>query len=563
MTLLGKYVTVGHFGAMFFGAMFWSDVLLFVESYRRSLIRVLVFGVLTISSFAQAAAPTAVNDSRTIPVNSSITLNLLANDFDADGDALAVISVSPSSNASVSLNTDGSVFYTPRKDFQGVDTFTYTIQESGPIPALTAIGTVTINVANSDFVVESVGENNRSLAFALDILCTRLRENSDSGLGAGRRNLLERCNALDELALNNPRLLNEAFNQIAPEETIALMRVTSESSRTQTAAVSQRVGQLLAGSTGNTRNGFTLNGMTSLSQPSGGGAGDAEPIWSALGLFASVQYEAAKRNLSNLEAGYKSNGSAFTIGADYRMNNNWVLGAAVGLSENNLDYSFQGGSLESSIASIIVFNSYSMDRLSLEVQLGYATTSFDSVRHLEYTEGNTFFSDTLRGSTGGSQLLLNSQLQWDWNKSALTVSPFARIDYLENSVDGYGENGASGLPMIIGSQSTEQLTLGAGVQSTYVLNQKWGVFVPLVKFALLSELSSGFDPITSRFAYDPDPANTFTLQNDGEDKSFVQAAIGSSFILKGGVSGFIQYQQLIGYNNLTAYQIQGGIRYEF
>jgi outer membrane lipase/esterase len=516
-----------------------------------------------LSSVAYAAAPTAVDDSRTIPVNSSITLNLLANDFDADGDALVLARVASSANAEVVLNSDGSVFYTPNKDFKGIDTFTYTIEELGRTPALTATGTVTINVANSDFVEISSGENNRSLAVAMDVLCGNLRASSDSALGAGRRNLLERCNALDELALNDPAALNKAFNQIAPEETIALMRVTSESSRTQTAAVSQRVGQLLAGSAGNARNSFMLNGVASLSQPSGGGAGDAQPLWSALGLFASVQYEAAKRKVSNLEAGYDADGSAFTVGADYRFNNHWVMGAALGLSSSDLNYSFQNGSLDSRIASLIVFNSYSFDKLSLEAQLGYANTSFDSVRHLEFIESNTLFMDTLRGSTSGSQLLFNAQLQWDWNKNALTVSPFARFDYLQNNVDGYGESGSSGLPMIIGKQSTEQLTLGAGVQSTYVFNQAWGVFIPLFKIAMLSELSSGFDPVASRLAYDPDPANTFTLQNDGEDKSFSQIAIGSSFIFKGGVSGFFQYQQLVGYNHLSAHQIQGGLRYEF
>ncbi len=528
----------------------------FLDKYLK--IAGVTLGTLVFTGTAYAAAPSAVNDNRTIPINSSITLNLIANDFDADGDAFAVISVTSSNNASITLNADGSVFYSPNKNFQGVDTFTYTIQETQTREALTATATVTIKVENSNFVAASAGENNRSLARAMDVVCTRLRSSSDSELGAGRRNLLERCNALDALAENDPAAANAAFKQIAPEETIALMRVTSESTRTQTSAVSQRIGQVQAGN-----NGFTLNGMASRNQPSGGAAGDAEPIWSALGFFASVQHEAAKRDVSNLESGYKSGGNTLTFGADYRMSNKWVMGGAVGLSQNDLDYSAQNGSLKSDVTSFIVFNSYSMEHSSLETQLGYAATSFDSIRNVQYTEGNTLVKDTMRGSTGGSQILLNSQLQWEWNKDALTVFPFVRFDYLQNNVDGYGENGTGGLPMIIGKQSTEQLTLGAGVQSTYVFNKNWGVLIPMVKLTLLSEVSAGFDPIISHFAYDPDPDNTFTLQNDGEDKAFSQIAVGSSFIFKAGVSGFFQYQQMVGYKNLSAYQIQAGLRYEF
>ena len=76
-------------------------------------------------------------------------------------------------------------------------------------------------------------------------------------------------------------------------------------------------------------------------------------------------------------------------------------------------------------------------------------------------------------------------------------------------------------------------------------------------------VGDGFDPVAARFAYDPDPNNTFTLRNDGEDRAYSQIAVGSSAIFKGGVSGFFQYQQVVGYDNLSAYQVQAGIRYEF
>lgn len=529
-----------------------------MPSFGHPLTSLAGFAALALSSTAYAAVPSAVNDNRTIPVNSSITLNLISNDFDSDGDAIAVVSVTNSNNASITLNSDGSVFYVPKKDFQGVDTFSYTIKETKTTQGQTATATVTINVSNSNFVATSEGENNRSLAVALDKVCTTLRESSDSELGAGGRNLLERCNGLDTLAENDPAAANAALREIAPEETVALMRVTSESTRTQTSAVSQRIGQLQAGN-----NGFSLNGMAARNQLSGGGAGDSEPIWSAVGFFASIQHDAAERDMSGLESGYKSRGDTFTLGADYRMNNNWVIGGALGFSENDLDYSTQNGSLNSEVTSFIIFNSYSTDSYSLETQLGYANTAFDSIRNVQYAEGDTLVNDTMRGSTGGTQLLLNSQLQWEINKNALTIFPFARFDYLQNKVDAYGENGGGGLPMIIGKQSTEQLTLGAGVQSTYVFTKEWGVLIPSLKLTFLSEVTSGFDPIAARFAYDPDPDNTFTLQNDGEDKAFSQVAVGSSFIFKRGVSGFLQYQQLIGYNNLSAYQVQGGIRYEF
>ena len=76
-----------------------------------------------VSAHVFAVAPQAVDDARSIPLNSSITLNLIANDFDADGDRISVASITQPPNGTAVLNADGSVFYTPARDFSGVDSF--------------------------------------------------------------------------------------------------------------------------------------------------------------------------------------------------------------------------------------------------------------------------------------------------------------------------------------------------------------------------------------------------------------------------------------------------------
>src|SRR5690606_581253 len=148
------------------------------------------------------------------------------------------------------------------------------------------------------------------LAETMNQVCATLRENSDGEQGAGRRNLLERCNALEAMAANNPDAVNNALNKIAPEESIALMRVLAEANRAQTSAASQRVSQLQAG-----QYAVTLNGMASQygGQSSGGAAGDVR-IWSALGFFIRAQYEKAERDGSEYGAGYDSDGNAITAG---------------------------------------------------------------------------------------------------------------------------------------------------------------------------------------------------------------------------------------------------------
>lgn len=83
----------------------------------------------------------AVNDvpkgvSDTARINEDTTLNLAApgvlkNDTDVDGDRLSVLAGSLSSplNGSASLAADGSLKYTPRKDFHGTETLSYRVTD--------------------------------------------------------------------------------------------------------------------------------------------------------------------------------------------------------------------------------------------------------------------------------------------------------------------------------------------------------------------------------------------------------------------------------------------------
>jgi outer membrane autotransporter protein len=196
------------------------------------------------------------------------------------------------------------------------------------------------------------------------------------------------------------------------------------------------------------------------------------------------------------------------------------------------------------------------------MQIGYADTRFESQRHIQYTENSTSVEEILRGSTYGSQWLFNTQVQWEWHRQALSLYPFAGVDYVRNHTRGYGEQGNSGLAMSFSNQSMEQITLAAGIQGSYAISRSWGVLIPTAELTMLSDVQSDFDPVTARFAYDPDPGNSFNLQSDGGESRYFQVALGMSALFARGASAFIQYRHLLDYSNLNAYQVQAGIRYE-
>ena len=89
--------------------------------------------------------PIAVDDTATTAAGAPVSIAVLANDNDPDGDALAVIAVTQPAGGSVTFAA-GGVTYSPTAGFAGVDGFSYTIGD-GRGGRATATVTVTVTAA--------------------------------------------------------------------------------------------------------------------------------------------------------------------------------------------------------------------------------------------------------------------------------------------------------------------------------------------------------------------------------------------------------------------------------
>lgn len=99
-----------------------------------------------LASVLEALPPTANDDTANTPQNTPVTINVLANDSDPDGDTLTVSVETPPANGSATVNPDKTITYTPDTGFTGEDTFTYKIcgDEGCDISSDTATVTVTV-----------------------------------------------------------------------------------------------------------------------------------------------------------------------------------------------------------------------------------------------------------------------------------------------------------------------------------------------------------------------------------------------------------------------------------
>ena len=126
-------------------------------------------GSVAVSVGAANDAPVAVADTATTAEDTAVTITVLGNDTDVDGDPLSVTSAS-ATNGTVVVETDGSLSYTPNADFSGTDTITYEVSDGA---GGTATGSVAVSVgAANDAPVaeEDTASTTEDTAVTIDVL---------------------------------------------------------------------------------------------------------------------------------------------------------------------------------------------------------------------------------------------------------------------------------------------------------------------------------------------------------------------------------------------------------
>lgn len=124
--------------------------------------------------------PVATNDTATTTedIATAITINVLANDVPEAGETLTVTGVSNASNGgTIAVGTGGNVTYKPAANFQGTETFSYTISDGN---GGTATGTVSVTVTNTNDV--PVGTNDTATGFKNSTTTVNVLTNDTSGV---------------------------------------------------------------------------------------------------------------------------------------------------------------------------------------------------------------------------------------------------------------------------------------------------------------------------------------------------------------------------------------------
>ncbi|WP_176086996.1 tandem-95 repeat protein, partial [Martelella sp. HB161492] len=123
----------------------------------------------TVTVVAVNDGPQAVNDNATTAEETVVTIDVLANDTDVDGDTLTISDASvPPEQGSVAI-VNGQLEFTPAADFVGNASISYTISDGTATSSAVATVVVT-NVNDGPVASDDTGSTNEDTTVTLDVL---------------------------------------------------------------------------------------------------------------------------------------------------------------------------------------------------------------------------------------------------------------------------------------------------------------------------------------------------------------------------------------------------------
>jgi len=352
------------------------------------------------------------------------------------------------------------------------------------------------------------------------------------------------------------------------KQAAALGTVALTTTSVQTTNIGLRLGALRSGASGANLSGLALSidrqplplgaviGLIGPPERSGGASADRSSLLSKLGVFANGQGSFGDQSATSNEPGFEFHTAGITLGADYRLTDKLLLGAAFGYLRTKSDFDASAGDSTVNGYSLSAYgNYYILDKLYVDGIATFGWNDYDTERNIAPAGA------TAAGSTDGTQFAISVSTGYDFTVGGFTFGPTGRVNYVRVHIDGYNERGADPFNLSIGSQTIESVTTALGGQAAYAISTRWGVLSPLVRFEWEHEYKANSRTVTASVL--ADPATVVAVQTSSPDRDYFNVGTGFSATFKGGVSAFFFYNAVLGRANFTNHAFTGGVRLEF
>jgi len=522
------------------------------------------------------------NNGLVKPGSSPGTLNIVGSYTQGPGGVLEVEIASPTSYDRLNVSgVPGTANLTGK-----LNTVLLGSPGNSSIPIITATGGVNGAFSNpiNQQLTPTLFQEIRYNPFSVDLQYTRDYTNPGLGLCPNQRQV---GNLLNSVAFTTTGDLNyvlstvdllptagavrDAFQDISADKASALTQLGLAGAVLQQRSLAQRITDLRFGSQdlglgGGFTNPFSLSGSStsglllaynavSLAGKNAAkkGAESSPPSW---GVFLDPAVIIGSQGYSGKQTGFDYNLAGFTLGVDYRVRPDLLVGLATGYSNTTASFKGSGGSMTNNTWPLTAYAAYLPNWGYAFLSLGYSLNLLDLEREISFGG----LTRRANSSTTGHQFNLYAEGGYDFRVKNLVVTPAVSLAYANISVGGFTENNAGALNLRVNSQQADSLQTGVGAKVAAAFKAGQVKVVPQTYAFYQHEFSNNSRGLDARLAQGS-ATMTFTTANPARDFAVVGGDITAFFSKK--ASAYVNYNAEVGRTNSSAHFISGGFRWEF
>jgi len=307
----------------------------------------------------------------------------------------------------------------------------------------------------------------------------------------------------------------------------------------------------------------------------GGASGDDE--FGRWGGFLNGSYGYGSKDPTGREDAFDFDGYELNGGLDYLLDDNWVVGGAVGYAERQVDFKQKGsivvdGDVKSDGYSIMPFVLYQGERFFGSVSVGYQQMSFDNTRAIKYPSLNPDVSSTntrTESDTDSEIWTVYVSAGYDFTFDAFQIEPYVSANYMDITVDKFSERDINnaGFNLIIAKQDFNFSEGTLGTKFSYTFSTSFGVistYMDLEWHSVLDDESRDIDATYQEVSGVMSAAPVrFRVATDDLDQDYYTYAVGVVTVLPYNFQAYLSYRSVEELKNYSQDVFSGGVRYEF
>jgi outer membrane autotransporter protein len=277
---------------------------------------------------------------------------------------------------------------------------------------------------------------------------------------------------------------------------------------------------------------------------------------SSMAFWTAGSLQFGSMTPSGLSSGNRFATAGLTAGVDLRLDDNVIVGAALGYGADRSDVGQNGSRSDGASFNGALYASMRLfDPVFIDATVGYGSLGYDNRRWV--SGDGTVVDGTRKGSYWFGALEASLEMRRDEFKFA----PYARMNYMAATLDGYAEQGASAELLTFNAMKFHAVSGAIGLRGSIDIPTSFGRLTPMARLEYKQTSQSAYDQ--SMYYTDLGAGMSSTFSQPAGSYGMTTGAIGLRARGAGGFAVEMEYGVTGGTGSLFAQSIRGAVRLPF